>query len=227
VVHANAVVRQRQAALKAAQTDLARTKIRSPTNGVVIGRTIEEGQQVTVTLQTQTLFTVAQDLREMQIKISVDEADIGKIREGQPVIYTVDSFPGREFRAEVKQIRKDPQEKQNVVTYVVVANAPNPDQMLMPGMTANARIVIDAHENVQKVPVAALRFVPDGESGPRESHLWILGDDQRPKPIPVRVGLSDGNMVEVAGAKPVERVIVGIDQSAPAPTVTQRIIGSL
>ncbi|MBB4363501.1 HlyD family secretion protein [Bradyrhizobium sp. CIR18] len=227
VIHANAIVQQRRAALKAAQTELERTKIRSPVDGVVIGRTIEEGQQVTVTLQTQTLFTVAQDLREMQIKISVDEADIGKIREGQPVIYTVDSFPGREFRAEVKQIRKDSQEKQNVITYVVVANAPNPDRMLMPGMTANARIIIDARTNVHKVPVAALRFTPAGERGPEASHLWTLGEDQRPRPIPVRVGLSDGSMVEIAIAEPVEQVIVGVDQREPSPTIARRIIGSM
>jgi HlyD family secretion protein len=227
VAHANAVVQQKRAALKAAQTQLERTKILAPTDGVVIGRTIEEGQQINVALRTETLFTVAQDLREMQIKISVDEADIGKIREGQPVIYTVDSFPGREFRAEVKQIRMDPQEKQNVVTYVVVANAPNPDKILMPGMTANARIVIDAHENVQKVPVAALRFAPTGESGPKHSHVWTLGDDRLPKPIPVAVGLSDGNMVEVSSAEPVEQVIVGIDQSVAPPTIARRILGSM
>jgi HlyD family secretion protein len=227
VIHANAVVQQRRAAVKAAQTELERTKIRSPIDGVVIGRSIEEGQQVTVTLQTQTLFTVARDLREMQIKISVDEADIGKIREGQPVIYTVDSFPGREFRAKVKQIRKDSHEKQNVITYVVVADAPNPDKMLMPGMTANALIVIDAHTDVHKVPVAALRFSPAGERGPEASHLWTLGEDQRPRPVPVRVGLSDGSMVEVSMAEPVERVIVGVDQQEPPPTLTRRIIGSM
>lgn len=227
VIHANAVVQQRRAALKAAQTELERTKIRSPVDGVVIGRTIEEGQQVTVTLQTQTLFTVAQDLREMQIKISVDEADIGKVRKGQLVTYTVDSFPGSEFRAEVKQVRKDSQEKQNVITYVVVANAPNPDKMLMPGMTANARIVIDAHTNVQKVPVAALRFAPAGERAPEASHLWTLGQDQRPRPVPVRLGLSDGSMVEVSIAEPIEQVIVGIDQREPPPTIARRIIGSM
>jgi len=227
VIHANAVVQQRRAAVKAAQTELERTKIRSPVDGVVIGRTIEEGQQVTVTLQTQTLFTVAQDLREMQIKISVDEADIGKVREGQPVIYTVDSFPGHEFRGEVKQIRKDSHEKQNVITYVVVANAPNPNKMLMPGMTANARIVIDAHTNVHKVPVAAFRFVPAGARGPEASHLWTLGADQRPRPVPVRVGLSDGNMVEVSMAEQVEQVIVGTDQREPPPTIARRIIGSM
>jgi HlyD family secretion protein len=227
VIHADAVVQQRQAAVKAAETALERTNIRSPVDGVVIGRTIEEGQQVTVTLQTQTLFTVAQDLREMQIKISVDEADIGKVREGQPVVYTVDSFPGRGFRAQVKQIRKDSQEKQNVVTYVVVADAPNPDKMLMPGMTANARIIIDAHTNVHKVPVAALRFAPAGERAPEASHLWTLGEDRRPRPLPVRLGLSDGSMVEVSIAEPVEQVIVGIDQREPPPTIVRRIIGSM
>jgi HlyD family secretion protein len=227
VVHANAVVQQKRAALKAAQTQLERTNIRSPTIGVVVGRTIEEGQQINVALRTDTLFTVAQDLRDMQIKISVDEADIGKIKEGQPVVYTVDSFPGREFRAEVKQIRMDPQEKQNVVTYVVVADAPNPDKILMPGMTANARIVIDAHDNVQKVPVAALRFAPPGESGPKHSHLWTLGDEERLKAIPVRVGLSDGNMVEVSTDQPLEQVIVGIDQTVAPPTIARRIIGSM
>ena len=227
VVHANAVVQQRRAVVKAAQTELERTKIRSPIDGVVIGRSIEEGQQVTVTLQTQTLFTVARDLREMQIKISVDEADIGKVREGQPVIYTVDSFPGREFRAKVKQIRKDSHEKQNVITYVVVADAPNPDKTLMPGMTANARIVIDAHADVHKVPVAALRFSPAGERGPEASHLWTLGEDQRPRPVPVRVGLSDGSMVEVSMAEPVEQVVIGVDQREPPPTLTRRIIGSM
>jgi HlyD family secretion protein len=235
VFHANAVVQQKRAAVKAAQTALERTNIRSPVDGVVIGRSIEEGQQVTVFLQAQTLFTVAQDLREMQIKISVDEADIGKISEGQPVIYTVDSFPGREFQAEVKQIRKDSQEKQNVVTYVVVANAPNPDKILMPGMTANARIIIDAHKNVHKVPVAALRFAPAGESGPKASHvasdlllvlLWTLGKDQQPRPVPVRVGLSDGSMVEVSSAEPVEQVIVGVEKKEPPPTIARRIIGS-
>src|SRR5215210_5161451 len=166
-------------------TELERTKIRSPINGVVIGRTIEEGQQVTVTLQTQTLFTVAQDLSEMQIKISVDEADIGKIREGQTVIYTVDSFPGREFRAEVKQIRMDPQERQNVVTYVVVASAPNGDKALMPGMTTNARIIIDSRENVQKVPVAALRFAPAAEAAGNQPRVWTLDDHQRLREVPV------------------------------------------
>jgi HlyD family secretion protein len=227
VVHANAQVEQKKASLKEARVQLERTKIRSPVDGVVIGRTIEEGQQVAVTLQTQTLFTVAQDLREMQINISVDEADIGKIRKGQPVIYTVDSFSGREFRAEVKQVRKDPQILQNVVTYVVIANAPNPDKILMPGMTANARIVIDSRENVQKVPVAALRFAPEGVTAPSQSHIWTLDEEQRLQAVPVTIGLSDGRMVAVMSERPVRQVVVGVDQSAAPPTLVRRIIGSI
>jgi HlyD family secretion protein len=227
ILHAKAVVLQKESTLKAAKTELERTKIRSPTNGVIIGRTIEEGQQVTVTLQAQTLFTVAQDLTEMQIKISVDEADIGRILEGQQVIYTVDSYPGREFRGEVKQIRKDAQPVQNVVTYVVVASAPNPGKILIPGMTANARIIIDSRRDVVKVPVAALRFMPSKEASTKESHVWVLGNDRRPKAVPVKVGLSDGKMVEVASETPLEQVITGIDASAPPPTLARRVIGSI
>jgi HlyD family secretion protein len=227
VVHAMAVVQQRRATLKAAQTQLERTKIRSRINGVVIGRTIEEGQQVTVTLQTQTLFTVAQDLSEMQIKISVDEADVGKIREGQTVMYTVDSFPGREFRAEVKQIRMDPQEKQNVVTYIVIASAPNPDRTLMPGMTANARIITELRENVQKVPVAALRFAPADETIAKQPRVWILDADQRLREVPVVVGLSDGKMVAVTSKEPLDRVVIGVDQSAAPPTLAKRMLGTI
>lgn len=227
IAHAKAVVLQKQSTLKAAKTELERTKIRSPTNGVIIGRTIEEGQQVTVTLQAQTLFTVAQDLTEMQIKISVDEADIGRIREGQQVIYTVDSYPRREFRGEVKQIRMDAQPVQKVVTYVVVASAPNPDKILIPGMTANARIIIDSRRDVVKVPVAALRFMPSKEASTKESHVWVLGNDQRPKAVPVKVGLSDGKMVEVVSKTLLEHVITGIDASAPPPTLARRVIGSM
>jgi HlyD family secretion protein len=225
--HANAEVMQKQAALKAARTQLERTKIRSPANGVVIGRTVEEGQQVTVTLQSETLFTVAQDLSEMQIKISVDEADIGKVKEGQQVVYTVDSYPGREFRGDVTQIRKDGQTVQNVVTYIVIASARNPEKILLPGMTANARIIIDSRKDVLKVPVAALRFTPFKENGSKESHVWVLDHEQRPKAVPVKLGLSDGKMVQIASTIALDRVITGIDASAPPPTFARRVIGSM
>jgi HlyD family secretion protein len=121
---ARARVARETAAEKQARTMLERTKIRSPTNGTVINRSVEEGQTVAAALQSPTLFTIAQDLREMQINISVDEADIGKIAAG-PVTFTVDSFPGRKFEGEVKQVRKNAKTEQNVVAYVVVASAPN------------------------------------------------------------------------------------------------------
>ena len=177
-----------------------------------------------MSLQTQTLFTVAQDLKEMEIKISVDEADIGKIREGQKVTYTVDAYPGREFMAAVTQIRQDPREKQNVVTYVVIASAPNPAKMLLPGMTANVRITIDSRQDVQKVPLAALRFTPAGV-GPRPSAVWVLGEDRMPLPVPIEVGLSDGKMAEISSGRPIERVIIGVDHSVPPTSVAKRLFG--
>jgi HlyD family secretion protein len=127
----------------------------------------------------------------------------------------------------VKQIRKDAQPVQKVVTYVVVASAPNPDKILIPGMTANARIIIDSREDVVKVPVAALRFMPPKEASTKESHVWVLGNDQRPKAVPVKIGLSDGRMVEVASKMPLEHVITGLDASAPPPTLARRVIGSM
>jgi HlyD family secretion protein len=163
----------------------------------------------------------------MQIKISVDEADIGKVKEGQQVVYTVDSYAGREFRGDVTQIRKDGQTVQNVVTYIVIASARNPDKILFPGMTANARIIIDSRKDVLKVPVAALRFTPSKDNGPKESHVWVLDHEQRPKAVPVKLGLSDGKMVQIASTVALDRVITGINASAPPPTFARRVIGSM
>lgn len=228
VTFAKAQVESKRATLQAALTNLEMTKIRSPTDGVVVGRNIEEGQQVSTTLQTQqTLFTVAQDLREMQIKILVDEADIGKIRDGQFVRFQVDAYPGREFAGRVKQVRMDAKPVQNVVTYEVVASAPNPERVLLPGMTASARIVIDSRVDTTKVPMAALRFTPIGAERPTSAHVWVLGEDQKPEAVSVRVGLSDRQMVEVVTPRPVDRVIVGISNAQPAPSLMKRIIGSL
>lgn len=228
VAHAHAQVAQKRATLKAAQTNLDLTKIRAPTNGVVIGRSIEEGQLVSTTIQTQqTLFTVAQDLSEMQIKISVDEADIGKVRPGQLVNFRVDSYPNREFSGRVKQVRLDAKPVQNVVTYEVVASAPNPERILLPGMTANARIVIDAREDAIKVPVAALRFRPANSEGPATAHVWTLDEGRRPRAVPVKTGLSDRQMVEVTTPAALERVIVGMASPSTAPSLAKRIMGSL
>src|SRR3954471_1734420 len=151
---------QRQAQLHAAQIDLERTVIRSPLDGVVVGRNVNEGQTLATTLEAKTLFTIAGDLHQMQIEAKVDEADIGKIRDGQAAVFTVDAHPGRQFSATVRQVRKAPQVQQNVVTYTVVLAAANPDDLLLPGMTAVVKITINKTGPVLKVPLAALRFAP-------------------------------------------------------------------
>ncbi len=160
VQHALAQVKQREAALHNSKVDLEHTVIRSPLDGVVIKRSVDIGQTVAASLQAPTLFTIAQDLRKMQVDTNVDEADIGRIQVGQRATFTVDAFPGHEFNGQVEQIRKAPQTIQNVVTYTVVVSAENQDQRLLPGMTANVQIVIDERADVLKVPNAALRFRP-------------------------------------------------------------------
>jgi HlyD family secretion protein len=123
------------------------------------------GQTVAASLQAPTLFTIAQDLTRMQVEAAVDEADIGRLREGMPASFSVDAFPGQTFQGEIVQIRKAPQVVQNVVTYTVVIAVANPDRVLMPGMTANVRIEVDRRADALRVPNAALRFRPAAESG--------------------------------------------------------------
>ena len=159
---AKAQVAQSQAALRQAEINLERTVIIAPVDGVVVSRTVDVGQTVAASLQAPTLFTIAQDLTKMQVDTNVAEADVGRVKVGQPATFTVDAFPGRTFRGEVVQIRKAAQVLQNVVTYDVVVSAPNDDQALLPTMTANVRIVTDQREAVLKVPNAALRFRPPG-----------------------------------------------------------------
>ena len=168
VRNAEALVQQRQAQLDQAKVDLARTAIRSPVDGIVIARSIDAGQTVAASLQAPTLFTIAQDLRAMQVDTSIDEAEIGRIRVDQEATFTVDSFPGRTFRGKVTQVRKAPQVIQNVVTYIAVISADNPDLALVPGMTANVRVIVDQREGVLKVPNAALRFRPAGADAPKD-----------------------------------------------------------
>lgn len=166
VVHAGAQVEQKAAALKVAKVSLNNTFIRSPVDGVVIGRDVDVGQTVAASLQAPILFTIAQDLRKMQVKTNIDEADIGQIRTGQIAAFTVDSFPGQEFRGSVTQIRKQPQNVQNVVTYTVVIAADNADLRLLPGMTANVEVKVSDRPGVLRIPNTALRFNPPGVAPP-------------------------------------------------------------
>ena len=165
IQNAEAQVQQREASVEQALIDLERTFIRSPIDGVVIDRAVNVGQTVAASLNAPVLFTIAQDLREMQVETAVDEADIGRIREGLPVIFTVDAYPGRSFEGNVEQVRRKPEEVQNVVTYTVIVSAANPRADLLPGMTANVQVVLNRREAVLRVPNAALRFQP-AESAP-------------------------------------------------------------
>jgi HlyD family secretion protein len=161
---AQATVKQREALLKQAQVDLERTIIRAPVNGTVILKNIDAGATVAASLQAPVLFTIAQDLRDMQVEAAIDEADVGRLRVGQQASFTVDAFPRRNFTGEIRQIRKSPVNVQNVISYTVVISAANPDQQLLPGMTANVRVVVDSRDNVLKVANAALRFRPAGSA---------------------------------------------------------------
>ncbi len=153
---------QTRGSLMQAKTNLRYSIIRSPVDGVVISRAIDVGQTVAASFQTPTLFTIAQDLTKMQIEVSVDEADISRVKLGQEATFTVDAYPEQKFGGKVVQIRSAPIVTQNVVTYVVVVNVDNNELKLKPGMTANVSIVVAKKDDVVKIPPAALRFKPKG-----------------------------------------------------------------
>ena len=164
-----AQVRQREAQLSQARVDLERTAIKAPVDGVVVKRSIEPGQTVAASLQAPELFVIARNLTDMQVETSIDEADVGRIQTGQKASFTVDAFPGRSFSGEVKLVRKAATVVSNVVTYTVVVSASNPDLTLLPGMTANVRIITAQKDKTLKLPNAALRFRPAGTADEKKS----------------------------------------------------------
>jgi HlyD family secretion protein len=157
---AQADVKSSQANLERLKTNLDYATISSPIDGVVISRNVDVGQTVAASLSAPTIFTIAQDLTKMQVDASIDEADIGNIKEGQDVIFTVDAYAERSFNGKVKQVRLSPTITQNVVSYDVIIEVSNPDLLLKPGMTANVTIQIDRRDDILKVPSAALRYRP-------------------------------------------------------------------
>jgi HlyD family secretion protein len=152
----SAKVAQARASIGAARVDLERTTIRAPISGLVLQRSVDVGQTVAASLQAPVLFTIAQDLAHMEVHAAIDEADVGKIREGQEATFTVDAYPGETFRAQIFQIRSQPNVQQNVVTYDAVVRFDNPEGKLRPGMTATVRVISMRRENVLRVPNAAL-----------------------------------------------------------------------
>jgi HlyD family secretion protein len=204
---AKAQIEQAKASLDYAKQNLAYTKILSPVDGVVISRNVDVGQTVAASFQTPTLFTIAQDLTKMQIDTNVAESDIGVVKVGQEVDFTVDAYPDTTFEGRVWQIRQAPITVQNVVTYDVVIQVNNKDFKLMPGMTANVSIVIQKKNNVLRITNAALRFRMSerpsssvtgtaGAGGKKGPAIWIL-ENGKPRRIVMTPGISDGNYTEV------------------------------
>lgn len=200
VKNAEASVKQKEALLAQAKVDLDRTAIRSPVNGTVIQKTVEAGQTVAASLQAPELFVIAEDLTDMQVETSIDESEIGRVRVGQKATFTVDSYPGRVFEGEVKQIRLAAQNVSNVITYIVIVSAPNPKKELLPGMTANVTIVLDARENVKLIPNSAMRFrLPSTETAEKGTSRikkgnWIPAFVER---LTAQLGLNEEQKVNV------------------------------
>ena len=167
VQQAQAQVQQAQAALHLAEVNLTHLTIVSPIDGIVVSRNVDVGQTVAASLSAPTLFTIANDLKQMQVIANIDQADIGLVEQAKSVKFTVDAFPGKDFDGKIQQMRLNPTNVQNVVTYNVVMDVNNPEQKLKPGMTANLVITIDERNNVLKVPNSALRFTPQDASGQR------------------------------------------------------------
>jgi HlyD family secretion protein len=160
-----AAVAQAQATLEQAQTDLKNSKIVAPIDGVVVDRQYDVGQSVAASFQAPTIFTIAQDLTKMQVSADVSESDIGMCKVGQTVHFTVDAYPDQTFRGTIAQIRLNATVNQNVVTYPVIIEVPNPDLSLRPNMTANVTIDVAVAKDVLRVPNAALRWRPEGTGG--------------------------------------------------------------
>ena len=215
VSEAEANVYQAQAALKKAETDLGYTRIYSPVDGIVVSRDVDAGQTVAASFQTPTLFTIAQDLTKMQIETNVDEADIGEVKEGLSVTFTVDAYPDAVFSGTIKQVRIASSVVENVVTYPVIIDVANPDLMLKPGMTANVTIITDKKEGVLAVPSAALRYRPSDYSGDtlRGKVIWVL-EDGKPLPKEVKLGITDGAYVEILQGDLNEGQLVVIGEEA-------------
>jgi HlyD family secretion protein len=228
-----ATIAQRQAQLEAAEVNLGYTNIVSPVDGTVVSRNVTVGQTVAASFQTPTLFLIATDLTKMQVDTNVSESDIGGIKDGDKVFFTVDAFPKRTFQGAVSQVRQSPQNIQNVVTYDVVVSVDNTDLSLKPGMTAASRIVTAERQDVLRVPSQALRYAPGGLKGAtrnatpdNQSAVYVLRDGN-PARVAVTVGLDDDSHAEIVkgDVKPGDRVVITEQRGGTAgrQTATPRL----
>lgn len=197
VASAKASIMQAQASYDTASANMRYTKIKSPVDGIVISKEVEEGQTVAASYQTPTLFTVAEDLTMMQIETSVSEADIGKVMVGQDVNYTLDGYPNSIFEGKVSQVRLSPTTESNVVTYTVIIEVDNEEGKLLPGMTANVSIITDKKENVLTIQNSALKFTPEENNQRYEKRgIWIAKKG-KPKRIDIETGASDDSYTQI------------------------------
>lgn len=213
-----AQVKQAQASLNSAQTELSYTEIKAPVDGIVISKSVEVGQTVAASFETPEIFSVAEDLTKMQIEASVVEADIAKVKEGQQVRFTVDSYADDYFYGTVTQVRNEAITTSNVVTYTVVIGIDNTDLKLKPGMTANVEIITAEEKNVMLVPNQALRFyIDDSDKAKRykDRGVWIIKNG-RPERVTVKIGVSDDDNTQIleSSLKIGDEVIVSKETSA-------------
>ncbi len=196
-----ASIAQARANYNTAMTNLGYTKIIAPVDGTIISRDIDVGQPVAASFQAPELFTIAQDLTQMQIEVNVSEADIGEVKEGQDVKYTLDGYPDSTFRGKVTQVRLDSTTTSNVVTYTVIVSVNNEDLKLKPGMTANVSIITKKSTDVKCVPSMALKFSPDTSGQKYQNQgIWIL-EKGKPKRIDIKEGASDDSHIEIISDK--------------------------
>ena len=222
---ARAKITQTQAQYNQSMVNLNYTKITAPVSGMIISREIDLGQPVAASFQAPELFTIAQDLEKMQIEVNVSEADIGEVKEGQDVTYTLDGYPNSEFYGKVTQVRISPTTVSNVVTYSVIVTVDNSDLKLKPGMTANVSIITAKNENVLAVPNIALKFTPKTDGTKYKTQgLWVKNGLKMER-INITTGASDDSYTEVKGENVYEgeKILVGIkggkkkSNNAPPP----------
>lgn len=243
VTSARASVTQARAALQSDATNLQKAHLRSPINGIVLTRKIEPGQTVAASFQAPVLFTLAEDLARMELQVDVDEADVGQVKVGQTAVFTVDAWPGREFRAVITRVGYGAQAKEGVVSYLTVLKVDNDDLSLRPGMTGSAEITTLTRERALLVPNAALRFsppaapattpqkkgsvmsalMPRSPRAPREvrkaagapQQVWVLREGV-PVAVPVQAGASNGRVTEILGGEVKQGMAVITEATAGA-----------
>lgn len=211
-----------QEEVKRAQTNLGYATITSPIDGVVLSKSVEEGQTVAASFSTPELFTIAQDLTNMQVVANVDEADIGGVKEGERVTFTVDAYPDETFQGTVKQVRQEATTTNNVVTYEVVISAPNANLKLKPGLTANVTIFTAERSGVLSVSSKALRYTPTKETvghmkivdGGGKSKVWVI-EGNTIKSVPVNIGMTDGTHTQIlSGVSRGQVIVTGVSAVA-------------